>query len=227
MWMMKKSRKVTSVKTNMKDEHVSLPKTQQQLAQMGDDDKNVFATNTIDRYAARPPNLGNMCLAKFAVNYNVTQENHEFIEMQETGANELSETEKYDSCTKITLKDGLGYMHKRKQEAILHVMRYKLQTELEKYYHSKLILFYPWKNEDDLITGFNSYMESYIDKQDIIQKNAQSFNEDCERFDSALEAFENDVIPQSAWDSIVLSIVEEDALTHTQGFDTIQVTTKE
>ena len=71
------------------------------------------------------------------------------------------------------------------------------------YYHSKLILFYPWKNEDDLITGFNSYMQSYIDKQDIIHKNTQSFNEDCERFDSALEAFENDVIPQSAWDSIV------------------------
>ena len=33
MWLMKKSRKVTSVNTNMKDEHVSQPKTQQ-LAQM-------------------------------------------------------------------------------------------------------------------------------------------------------------------------------------------------
>ena len=79
----------------MKDEHVSLPKTQQQLAQMDDDD-NVFATSTIDRYAARPPILGNMCLAKFAVNY-VTKASHEFIEMQETDANELSETEEYDS----------------------------------------------------------------------------------------------------------------------------------
>ena len=118
-------------------------------------------------------------------------------------------------------------MQKRKQEATLHVTRYKLQTEAEKYYHAKLILFYLWKNEDDLITGFNSYMESYIHKQDIIHKNAQSFKEHCERFDSALEDFENDVIPQSAWDSIVPSITEEDALTHTQGFDTIQVTTEE
>ena len=89
----------------------------------------------------------------------------------------------------MTLKDGLGYEHKRKQEAILHVRRYKLQTEPWKYYHSKFILFYPWTNEDDLITGFNSYMESYIDKQDVIHKNAKSFNEDCERFDSAIEAF--------------------------------------
>ena len=70
-------------------------------------------------------------------------------------------------------------------------------------------------------------MQSYIDKQDVIHKNAESFNEDCERFDSALEAFENDVIPQSAWDSIVPSIAEEDTLTHTQGFDTIQMITEE
>ena len=118
-------------------------------------------------------------------------------------------------------------MQKMKQEAILCVTKYKLQTEPENYYHAKFILFYPWKNKDDLITGFNFYMESYIKKQDIIHKNTQSFNEDCERFDSALEAFENDVIPQSAWESIVPSIAEEDALTHIQGFDTIQVTTEE
>ena len=70
-------------------------------------------------------------------------------------------------------------------------------------------------------------MESYLDKQDVIHKNAKSFNEDCKRFDSALEAFENDVIPQSAWDSIVPSIAEENAVTNTQGFQTIQVTTEE
>ena len=73
MWLMKKSRKVTSVKTNMEDECFCLPKTQWQLAQMDYDDKDVFATNIIDRYAARPPILSNMCLATFAVNYNVAQ----------------------------------------------------------------------------------------------------------------------------------------------------------
>ena len=78
-----------------------------------------------------------------------------------------------------------------------------------------------------MITRFNCYMESYIEKQDVIHKNAQSFNEDCERFDSVVEAFENDVIPQSAWDSIVPRNAEEGALTHTQGFDSIQVTTEE
>ena len=142
MWLMKKSRKVTSVNTNMKDECVSRPQTQQ-LAQMDDDDENVFATSVIDRCAARPPILGNMCLAKFAVNYNVTQAHDEFIDMQETDAHELSETEEYDSSTRIRLKDGLGYMQKRKQEAILHVTRYKMQTQLEKILSFKINTILP------------------------------------------------------------------------------------
>ena len=36
----------------MKDEHVSLPKPQSQLAQLHDDDEDVFATSLIDRYGA-------------------------------------------------------------------------------------------------------------------------------------------------------------------------------
>ena len=51
----------------MQDECVSLPKSRAQLAQIEDDDDNVFATSLIDRYPARPNELQNMCLATFAV----------------------------------------------------------------------------------------------------------------------------------------------------------------
>ena len=54
----------------MKDECMSLPKPQSQLAQLHDD---VFATSLIDRYGARPVSLQNMCLATFAVMYDVIQ----------------------------------------------------------------------------------------------------------------------------------------------------------
>ena len=52
-------------------EHVSLPKPKSQLTQLHDDDENVFATSVIDRYAARPLALQNICLATFAVMYDV------------------------------------------------------------------------------------------------------------------------------------------------------------
>ena len=70
---MKKSRKVVSVSTSMKDEHVSLPKPKSQLAQLHDKDEDVFATSLTDRYAARPVSLQNICLEAFAVMYGVIQ----------------------------------------------------------------------------------------------------------------------------------------------------------
>ena len=70
---MKKSRKVVTVSTSMRDEHVSLPKSKLLLAQLHDDDEDVFATSVIDRYAARPLALQNTCLATFAVMYDVIQ----------------------------------------------------------------------------------------------------------------------------------------------------------
>ena len=73
MWLIKKSRKVVSVTTSMKDECVSLPKSKSQLAKLHDEDKDVFATSIIDRYAARPDVLHNICLATFAVTYDTIQ----------------------------------------------------------------------------------------------------------------------------------------------------------
>ena len=57
----------------MEDEHVSLPKPKSQLTQLHDDDEDVFATSVIDRYAARPLALQNICLETFAVMYDVIQ----------------------------------------------------------------------------------------------------------------------------------------------------------
>ena len=71
MWLMKKSRKVVSVSTSMKDEHVSLSKPKSQLPQLHDDDEDVCATGLIDRYAARPLALQKIYLATFAVTYDV------------------------------------------------------------------------------------------------------------------------------------------------------------
>ena len=159
----------------MKDECVSLPKPQSPLAQLLDDDEDVFATCLINKYAARLVSLQNMCLATFAVTYNVIQS---ATKKEETdGVNdeeeEMQNKENDNSLTRIKLQKGLGIIRKRKQEAILHTGRYKIHTEPEKYYHSKLHLYYPWNNEDDIISPFTTYHESYSSKQDIIHQNAK------------------------------------------------------
>ena len=113
---MKKSRKVVSVSTSMKDEHVSLTKSKSQLAQLhDDDDEDVFATSVIDRYAARPLALQNICLASFAVMYDVIQSSTKTGETQDVNTDEdMQNTENAHALTKMKLQKGLGVIRKRK-----------------------------------------------------------------------------------------------------------------
>ena len=122
---MKKSRKVVSVSTSMKDEHVSLPKPKSQLTQLHDDDEDVFATSVIDRYAARPLALQNICLATFAVSYDVIQSSTKTGESEDVNTEEeMQNTENAHSLTKMILQKGLGVIRKRKQQAVLCTRRY-------------------------------------------------------------------------------------------------------
>ena len=85
---MKKSRKVVSVSTSMKDKHVNLPKPKSQLELLHDDDEDVFTTSIIDRYAARPLALQDICLATFTVMYDVIQSSTETAETEDVNTQE-------------------------------------------------------------------------------------------------------------------------------------------
>ena len=88
----------------MKDEHVSLPNPNSQLAQLHDDDEDVFATSVIDRYAARPLALQNICLATFAVMYDVIKLSTQTEETEDVNTQEdMHNTENPETLTKIKL----------------------------------------------------------------------------------------------------------------------------
>ena len=130
MWLMMKSRKVVSVSTSMKDECVSLPKSKSQLTQLHDNDEDVFVTSIIDRYAARPCALQNICLATFAVMHDVIQSTTKTGETQNVNTEEdMQNTENAHALIKMKLQKGLGVIRQRKQQAILHKRRYKIHTE--------------------------------------------------------------------------------------------------
>ena len=111
-------------------------------------------------------------------------------------------------------------MQKCKTPSILRTRKFKLATELERYYHAKLILYYPWFNEDSLIDGFPSYQLSYEAKKDVIIGNGEMFNEDCEAFDVDMEDI--DGYNNSVWDLVAPTVAEDDSLTAKVGFSTVQ-----
>ena len=117
-------------------------------------------------------------------------------------------------------------MRKWKKGAILKTRWYNLNTDPEKYYHAKLLLYYLWSDEDELISGSNSYEQSYIAKQHRIVSNANKFNNDCEVFDVSPDEIENN-IPQSVWNLASPLISQEDAQTNRYGFITLQKLSEE
>ena len=63
------SRKVVFVNTSPKEDRVSLLKPADQLKSLDADSEDIYQTSLIGRYAARPDNLNDTCLAEFAANY--------------------------------------------------------------------------------------------------------------------------------------------------------------
>ena len=151
------SRSVVFVDTNPKNERIAVLKNSQALEQLDDSDVDVFQKSLIDRYQHRPQEIQSMCLAEFAATYITNYK-------KEDDGNALptteSESEAALSC--ITLTSGFGKMNKRKKEAVIRFRRYNKDAEPSHWYRAKLMLYYPWYDEDtDLLGGYATYEEHY------------------------------------------------------------------
>ena len=83
-----------------------------QLQKLEDTDENIYCTNIIDRYAARPHKLEDMSLAQFAANYTYKRESNNDAMLHSDDGSEQSGTEltsehpiQHQSI--ITLQNGL------------------------------------------------------------------------------------------------------------------------
>lgn len=79
------SRKVVFINTASKEERVSLLKPTHQIEDMEDESEDIYQTNLIDRYAARPDSLSDLCLAEFAANFT-TQSGQELKDGENSDA---------------------------------------------------------------------------------------------------------------------------------------------
>ena len=215
----------------MKDDRVSLPKTNAALEKLNEDEDDVYMTSIHDRYAAHPNALEDLCLAKFAVNYELQ------IGRGKEGDGEKSiydDTDDDDgdaevSCNpdcditplKLLLKNGLGEMQKWQKEAILHVTSFCQGTELENYYYSRLLLYLPWCSEEHLLDGYETYQDHYNEVMELVEKNAKQFHLHNEIMDNAISHVAENGLPEIAWDAIA-PMIEEDNL-QTQNADCVVV----
>ena len=214
------SRKVVFVNTSPKQERVSLLKPADQLANLDTDSEDIYQTSLIDRYAARPDSLNNICLAEFAANYTTrTGADPEEGESNDAlPAPEPESTERCPRCPRIQLKNGLGYMYKRTREAIIRFHRFNQEKEASKLYRSKLMLYLPWRDEStDLLGGYMDFRSHYEDKSDDILANEQKYSVNATLIGEAMDDLRERGPPQHAWDQVAPGAAEQDARDRAEG----------
>lgn len=207
------SRSVVFVDTNPKHERIAVLKNTAAIEQLEDDDDDVFQKSLIDRYQHRPHDLDSMCLADFAANYVTSYKPKDQSDV-------LPPSESETTSLKITLTDGFGKMNKRKREAVIRFRKYNKDTDSTNYCRSKLMLYYPWRDENrDLISTFATYEEHYNNVQTLVLGNETKYNLTSDEFvqydeEGPPEHLWADIAPSTEENRTQVLQEEEEQLTH-------------
>lgn len=93
-----------------------------------------------------------MCLVEFAVTYATN------YKPDDSTCDALPDVKSDSTSTQIALTGGFGKMSKCKQKSVIRFKKYSTDTDLINWYRAKLMLYYPWFDEQvDLLGGYPSY----------------------------------------------------------------------
>ena len=189
------------IDTNTKNDRVAVLKPKEALDDLHEDDTDVFQKSFIDRYSHRPQIVQCMCLAEFAASYNVDycdkhQPNDVLPEPDDNYSPPQLDHNTANKPLILKLTEGYGSMKLRKREAIIRFRKYNREAEPTNWYRAKLMLYFPWYNEQsDLLGGYSTYQEHFHHVQRIVLHNEAKYTKsDLEEID--FNDLEN---PEHAW----------------------------
>ena len=213
------SRTVVFVSTDTKDKRTCLLKPKHVLDDMDDDSEDIYMTSLIDRYAARPDSLNDMCLAEFAANYT-TRSRQDVDDEESTDALPPANEDTRRRCEKIKLKNGLGKMYKRKRECVIRFHRYNREKETGEMYRAKIMLYIPWRDETvDLLAGRADFKSHYEERADAILNNERKYSKNASLINEAMNDFHEFVPPTHAWDQVAPGAAEQNARAQAEGVE--------
>jgi len=201
------------VASDLPEDRIRLLKPLKLLQELDPDSNEVYINGLPERYASRPNDLEKMCLADFAVNFDLVSNSN-----KETGTeNDVlppTETSKSQKRKRIRLKNGMGVMIQRKKRSIMRYHKFSKDKEPEKYFHSMLMLFMPWRNETkDLLDSFNTYSEAFTSKQDTVLNNKKKFEYFTDEVtDHIQQIVEGGIFPVSIWDSLAPEVQHQNEI---------------
>ena len=198
MPLTKATRHVVFINTSPPDKRTFLLKQTSELEKLSPDSTDVESNNDIKRYSKRPALLQNWCLADYISQLEVKfpasddEQNKSESENESETEDELEMSNENHRKIKITLKNGI-IIRQRKSQKVIRYVRYNRKTDSENFYRERLLLFYPWRNEQSDLKGTNETYESmYNSVRRIVESKAKQYEHNVEKLDKAIEEAEND-----------------------------------
>ena len=161
---------------------------------------DIFKFNIIERYSIRPDSisvLDKLCLAEFAAYYykDYRKESDETSDAQpnvltvEVIHTQHSVLQNISLPPEITLMNTKEKMKCRKVKAVIRYHTHNKTKEPERYFHHLLMLYYPWRNESDLMAAGQSYASKFYEPnvQEVVELNRSVFEPDADAVTEALE----------------------------------------
>lgn len=195
MPLRKASREFVFINTSIPDERVVLVKSCSSLEEFPKNSTAIEADNNIKRYQRRPGTMNNYCLADYVALLNVkfskqTPKSVNFIENEERNV-ELREDsyeldvidDPYYNENESTIanedeehfaRDG-SVLTKRKTPRVIYSVGFNKEHDKENYYRELIMLYLPWRNDTNLISGYMSYEDKYKENQELIENNRQKY----------------------------------------------------
>ena len=205
LWLRKIFPATVFVSTDFPEKRVRVAKTQIELDELDDDSTDIFKSNIIQRYSIRPTTISivdKLCLAEFATYYykDYKKDCSETKDCQpDVLTDDLIESQSKTSNTaeclpkKIKLINTNECMKCRKVKAVLRYHTPNKKKEPESYFHHLLMLYYPWRDETNLIASDQTYTTKFYepDVQGIVEHNRAIFEPDADAISEAFEVLKS------------------------------------
>ena len=209
LWLRKIFPKTVFISTDFSENRVRFTKTQQELDELDDDSTDIFKSNIIVRYSERPiniPVIKDMCLALFAAHYFKDYKSDSQPEVLTDDFIECKNVDDHSAELPKTIKlmNSKEVMKCRKVKAVMRYHTPNRAREPEKYFHHLLMLYLPWRDEQELVGHDETFISKFYETeaQTVVQRNKEMFEPDGDAINEALEILRNfDDIPTRSYDT--------------------------
>ena len=209
------SRQVIFVPTDLPENRTKLLKPLKKIQELDDDDEDLYMSGMLEKYADRPHSVENLCLADFSSYYcyggKPKDKEPELDDFPGSEAEEDPTEEKLEALPKtIQLKTTKQKLKRRVKPAIIRTHQYSQLQQEEEFYHSKLLLYLPWRNEDNDLKGEDGTFKSkFITEVDEFTTKMTEYEPNAQEYNKAVQNLMENGPPEDSWATLAAQTEQE------------------